>query len=118
MNGNLKLVSWKAHLQPFFSQPHLPIQSEESGEGPQSQGRRPSLPARVKSLCCHLGTPHMQEGKNINGASKADLLLFVKLYQTLEKCKCIFENILCYISPTKEKFDESTVLNRKDSINI
>lgn len=74
MNGDLKLVSWITHLQPFFSQLHLLIKSRGSEREVLlfQCWHSPSL--HVLTCCCyHLGTLCIQEGKNTKTVSKVDL---------------------------------------------
>lgn len=100
MNGNLKLVSWIIHLQPFFSQPHLLIKSKSSEKEVYCFSADVFSSLRIWSWCCyHLETLHIQEGKNTNvEPPKLISLMFVKLYQTLEKYYCVFEknNVLYF----------------------
>lgn len=85
MNGNLKLVSWITHLQPFFSQLHLLIKSRGSEREVLlfQCWHSPSL--HVWTWCCyHLGTPRIQEGKNTKTESPKliwlVLLNYIKLW--------------------------------------
>lgn len=87
MNGDLKLVSWITHLQPFFFSASPLVKPKGSEREVLSfQCPHASLPACEKLLLLPSGNPHVQEGrKHQSGVSKVGSLVFVKLYHTLEK---------------------------------
>lgn len=74
MNGNLKLVSWIPHLQPFFPQPHLLIKSKNNmREVLLFQCWHSSLPACMKLLLSFANPTYTGREKYQSRVSKVDL---------------------------------------------